>query len=47
MREVHYSVSYNAQKRRFAVYKNDRKIREFHTEKAAWNYVMERQGAKA
>jgi hypothetical protein len=47
MREAHYSVSYNAKKRMFAVYKNDRKIRVFRTEKAAWNYVMERQGAKA
>jgi ArsR family metal-binding transcriptional regulator len=45
VREIHYSVSYNAQKRLFSVYRNERKIRVFPTEKVAWEYVMDKQEA--
>jgi hypothetical protein len=38
-----YSVSYNAKKRLFCVYRNERKYRTFTTEKAAWAFVLEKQ----
>jgi hypothetical protein len=43
MKEIRYSVSYNAGKRMFSVLKNERKARMFPTEKAAWEYVLEKQ----
>jgi hypothetical protein len=43
MKEISYSVSYNAKKRVFSVYRNKRKFRVFTTEKAAWIFVLEKQ----
>jgi hypothetical protein len=43
MREARYSVSYNAKKRQFSVYKNETKVRVFPTEIAVWQYVMAKQ----
>jgi hypothetical protein len=45
MKKVHYSVSYNAAKRMFSVHRNEKKIRVFPTEQAAWEYVMDKQEA--
>jgi hypothetical protein len=43
MKEDRYSVSYNAKKRMFSVYRNERKFRVFPAEKDAWEFVMEKQ----
>jgi hypothetical protein len=47
MNGICYSVSYNTKKRVFSVYRDGKKIGTFPTEKAAWDYVAERQGDKS